>query len=355
MEPRIQYARTSDGVNIAFATWGRGRPIVLPSNVWGNIGWLVKLPDVWLNLFSRLGWRLVTFDGRGMGLSDRTQTDFSLEARLKDLEAVVSALAADSFGVFAFSLSGFAAIAYAAEHPERVSHLILSDTFASGAEYYASVSQMRALRALGEAAPNEWDFFLFTLANAATKFSDPAEARRRVELMRAGMTPDAFFGFRAASMEIDVTPLLPSVTVPTLVLHTGFAFASLTLARQLAAGITNASLVISRAWDETIEAAVSEFLDGPQPETPGSAGDRAANGQIAARVEAGYPDHLTAREVEVLRLIAAGRTNREISNELVLSMRTVARHITNIYGKIGARGKADATAYAIHHGLTLGR
>jgi class 3 adenylate cyclase/DNA-binding CsgD family transcriptional regulator len=65
-----------------------------------------------------------------------------------------------------------------------------------------------------------------------------------------------------------------------------------------------------------------------------------------------YPNHLTAREVEVLRLIAEGRTNAEISRELVLSLRTVARHITNLYGKIGARGKADATAYAIRHGLS---
>src|SRR5439155_2820824 len=67
-----------------------------------------------------------------------------------------------------------------------------------------------------------------------------------------------------------------------------------------------------------------------------------------------YPDHLTAREVEVLRLIAAGRTNFEISRELVLSLRTVARHITNIYGKIGARSKVDAASYAMRHGLTPG-
>ena len=66
-----------------------------------------------------------------------------------------------------------------------------------------------------------------------------------------------------------------------------------------------------------------------------------------------YPDHLTHREVEVLRLIAAGRTNLEISRELVLSLRTVARHITNIYGKIGARSKVDATSYAIRHNLTV--
>jgi DNA-binding CsgD family transcriptional regulator len=64
------------------------------------------------------------------------------------------------------------------------------------------------------------------------------------------------------------------------------------------------------------------------------------------------PDGLTPREGEVLRLIAVGRTNREISDDLTLSVRTVARHITNIYVKIGARGKADATSYAHRNHLT---
>ena len=60
---------------------------------------------------------------------------------------------------------------------------------------------------------------------------------------------------------------------------------------------------------------------------------------------------LTSREVEVLRLVAQGQSNKEIAAELVLSVRTVERHITNLYGKIDARGKADATAYAFKHGL----
>ena len=64
-----------------------------------------------------------------------------------------------------------------------------------------------------------------------------------------------------------------------------------------------------------------------------------------------YPDGLTNREVEILRLVASGSTNREIALELVLSARTVERHITNIYGKIGARRRADATGYALGHGL----
>lgn len=64
-----------------------------------------------------------------------------------------------------------------------------------------------------------------------------------------------------------------------------------------------------------------------------------------------YPDNLTAREVEVLRLLAEGKTNKEIATVLIVSVPTVQRHIANIYGKIGARGRADATAYAIHRGL----
>ncbi|HUG14780.1 MAG TPA: AAA family ATPase [Thermomicrobiales bacterium] len=63
------------------------------------------------------------------------------------------------------------------------------------------------------------------------------------------------------------------------------------------------------------------------------------------------PSGLTEREVDVLRLIAAGRSNREIADELTLSVRTIERHITNLYGKIDARGRADATAYAFRHDL----
>jgi ATP/maltotriose-dependent transcriptional regulator MalT len=64
-----------------------------------------------------------------------------------------------------------------------------------------------------------------------------------------------------------------------------------------------------------------------------------------------YPDGLSEREVDVLRLIAGGSSNREIASDLVISVRTVERHITNIYGKIGARGKADATSYALKQSL----
>jgi DNA-binding CsgD family transcriptional regulator len=66
---------------------------------------------------------------------------------------------------------------------------------------------------------------------------------------------------------------------------------------------------------------------------------------------AAYPDRLSEREVEVLRLIARGHSNKQIAGDLVLSIRTVERHIANLYAKAGVRTKAQATAYAHRNSL----
>jgi DNA-binding CsgD family transcriptional regulator len=93
-------------------------------------------------------------------------------------------------------------------------------------------------------------------------------------------------------------------------------------------------------------------IDAARPWLDALAASRSVSFGRATQAREGYPGGLSEREAEVLRLIAQGRSNREISEALVLSVRTVERHITNIYAKIGARGKADATAYALRHGLS---
>ena len=62
-----------------------------------------------------------------------------------------------------------------------------------------------------------------------------------------------------------------------------------------------------------------------------------------------YPAGLSRREVEVLHLVAKGKTNSEIAYDLVLSQRTVQRHISNIYAKINARNRAEATTFFLTH------
>jgi DNA-binding NarL/FixJ family response regulator len=63
------------------------------------------------------------------------------------------------------------------------------------------------------------------------------------------------------------------------------------------------------------------------------------------------PSGLSEREVEILRFVAAGESNREIAAALSLSVRTVEKHVAHIYNKLGARGRADAAAFAVRHGL----
>jgi DNA-binding NarL/FixJ family response regulator len=96
-------------------------------------------------------------------------------------------------------------------------------------------------------------------------------------------------------------------------------------------------------------------------------GDDASASAERARAEATFhqlgahptaaplPGGLTRRECEVLALVADGRSNREIGQQLFISDRTVARHLTNIFHKIGVASRTQATRYAIDHGLTAGR
>jgi DNA-binding NarL/FixJ family response regulator len=127
--------------------------------------------------------------------------------------------------------------------------------------------------------------------------------------------------------------------------HTQHAYAALLLARGRRSDVPRARQLLESA--RAIYEALGTHHHAERVRTLLSQPRLAA---VLPRAPA-YPDGLTEREVEVLRLIAAGRSNREIAAELVVSVRTVERHITNLYGKIDARGKADATAYALRHGL----
>src|SRR3989337_4585583 len=131
MEPRIQYATTSDGVSIAFWTMGEGMPLVYMPDLFSHIQLEWQFPGIqrWNERLAERR-KLVRYDGRGRGLSDRDVTDYSLDALVLDLEAVLDRLALERFALLGVTSSGPVAITYAAGHPERVSHLILSHSFA---------------------------------------------------------------------------------------------------------------------------------------------------------------------------------------------------------------------------------
>jgi pimeloyl-ACP methyl ester carboxylesterase/DNA-binding CsgD family transcriptional regulator len=347
MEQRIQYGRTRDGVDIAFWTLGEGTAFVhLTAGTTASHGeWQIPECRRWYEQLASKR-KLVRYDNRGEGLSDRSVSVRSLEASAIDLEAVVDRLGLERFVLFGPWYGGPPAIAYAARHPKRVSHLILWCTFARGSEWMRQ-PQLQAVRSLVD---KDWVVYTEAVAHVILGWSQGEPARRYPSLLRDSVTPEFVQEYYAQLNEWDVSALLPRVSVPTLVLHRRQHSLGLDVPRGLAAGIHNSRLVLLDGSStapylgdtEAVLRAIDEFVAEakPPPET-----------LHVPAIEPELPFSLTARELEVLRLIANGRTNSEIAMELVLSIRTVARHITNIYGKIGARGRADATAYAIRHRL----
>ena len=364
MEPRIQYATTGDGVSIAFTTVGKGMPLVNtpPGLPFSHIQMEWEDPD-WRGWNERLarGRTLVRYDCRGSGLSDRNVEEYSLETYLLDLEAVVDRLGLERFALYGQGNSGPVAIAYAARHPERVSHLVLWCSYASPSDFTGSRRMAAGLRTLID---SDWELFSETLAHVIYGWSAGEPARRYAALIRESLTPESAKATYEAIRTFDVTDLLPKVSAPTLVLDRRQAGSpQVDVSRGLASRIPDARLVavegasLCMFMDETeaVTWAIDEFLSegtkGAAKAEPLPEAEAALVGATEPRPAEAYPDGLTAREVEVLRRIASGRTNSEIAEELILSVRTVERHIGNIYGKISARGRADATAYTLTRGL----
>ncbi len=243
MEPRIQYAQTKDGVSIACYTLGEGKPLVyMTSWPYQHLQLEWQYPPLTRNYELILEKRrLIRFDGRGSGLSERSVGDLSLEARLLDLESVVERLGLETFDLLGHSSSGPLAIAYAARNPDRLSHLVLWNTFASAADFFA-IPQIRALIGLID---TDWEMFTETMAHVVFGWSEGEEARRFAAYIRECTSQENVRATIPAQREVDVTELLPQVNSPTLVVqHRGVAFPTADIARGLASRIPNARLVV---------------------------------------------------------------------------------------------------------------
>ncbi|HEY5640320.1 MAG TPA: adenylate/guanylate cyclase domain-containing protein [Dehalococcoidia bacterium] len=243
MEPRVQYAQCEDGVSIAYWTLGDGDPFVYaPIMPFSHIQLEWGIPDCrrWYELLAA-GRQLVRYDGRGSGLSDRDAADFTLEAQLLDLSAVVDKLGLERFVLFGSADPGMTAIAYAAQNPDRVSHLILWCTWARRADVSAS-PRTKALRALLD---QDWDIYTETVARALLGWQAEAEARQLASFYRQCTSPEVLRRIVEAAYDTDVSALLPDVQCPTLVLHRRELPApELSVVKGLAKQIPNGSLAL---------------------------------------------------------------------------------------------------------------
>jgi pimeloyl-ACP methyl ester carboxylesterase/DNA-binding CsgD family transcriptional regulator len=344
MEHEIRFCTTSDGARIAYAVYGRG-PVVIGSPGWvGHLGVMWESPQYRANI-RQLGrhFTVVRYDRLGCGLSDRDRVEFTLDAELRTLDAIIRDLGVERVHLYSNSGGGKICVAYAALHPERVSRMALFGCVARGGP-----SDPALFEAFNSLIRAHWGTAAWALADRFLPHADRPTLEWFCRLQTDSASAEMAIAIRTQTAAIDVTDLARRVRVPTLVLHhRDDRVVPFEMGRELAALIPGARFMplegdthwaILNDTPDLLEA-VTSFLGGPAlPATNG------AKPTVSC-------SPLTPRELEILRLVAAGRTNREIANDLVLSVRTVERHITNLYAKIEARGKADATAYAIRQGL----
>jgi class 3 adenylate cyclase len=265
MEPRIQYAKTKDGVNIAFYTLGEGMPplVLVQPSLQLQLEWQVAGFREW---YERLAdkRRVVRYDGRGRGLSDRDVTDFSLDAQVLDLETVVDRMGLERFALLGVFTSGPVAIAYAARHVNRISHLILWCSWARASDAYRT-ARAQALVALRS---KDWETYTELLAQMQVGWSEGEAARSLAALIREGVTQETQQADMGAAMEFDVTAVLPQVKAPTLVLHfRQVLMPDMDVATRLASQIPDARLALLEGSSllplrnrEAAASAIDDFL-----------------------------------------------------------------------------------------------
>lgn len=247
---QIRFCTSSDGVRVAFATTGGGAPLVKAANWLSHLEFDRNSPvwRHWLRELSR-DHTLIRYDERACGLSDWTVEEFSLDAWIRDLEAVVDALGLDRFPLLGISQGGPIAIAYAVRNPGRVSHLIL----------YGSYSRGRAHRNLSPQEREERDLMLRMIGvgwgkdhpafrQVFTTLFIPDASSEQIEwfneLQRVSATPENAVRIVAAFDQLDVRELATRVDIPTLVLHgTGDLRVPFAEGRLLASLIPNARFV----------------------------------------------------------------------------------------------------------------
>ena len=349
-QQKIRYVTAADGTRLAWAESGSGPTIVKAANWLTHLEYEWESPvwRHWLQFFTGRA-RFVRYDERGCGMSEWRSADLSLDLWAADLHAVIEAARPDGpVTLLGISQGAATCIRYAIQHPERVGRLILYGGYARGAMRRGSRDSQAFRRAMIDVARIAWGRDNPTFRQLFTSRFIPGGTPEQLQwfndLCLKTTTGEVVASLFTARAEIDVTAELGDVRAPALVLHArNDEVIEVAEGRLLAGGIPGAEFVEldSRnhillehepAWQRFREA-IDSFM------APDAAG-------------AGSPfEALSARERQVLGLIAEGLSNAGIAERLQISEKTVRNHASNLFDKLGVWSRAQAIVFARDHGF----
>ena len=272
MESPVRYAKSGD-VHIAYRVFGDGpRDIVLIPGTLSHVELSWEFP-AWEHLLKRLTAfaRVIVFDKRGQGLSDRV-AEQTLEERTDGVRAVMDAAGSKQATIYGWSEGGQMCLMFAATYPERTSALVLYGTSPSNRNVPWATPPPELVERFFAAVETHWGEGILLPLNAPSRRNDQAMIELFGRLERASASPSSIIALLRANNEIDARHLLPSVRVPTLIMHrVGDKMVPVAAGRYLAEHIPGARyleipgddhLVTDNETQDVIADEIEEFMTG---------------------------------------------------------------------------------------------
>jgi pimeloyl-ACP methyl ester carboxylesterase/DNA-binding CsgD family transcriptional regulator len=340
----VRFVSTPGG-RVAYSVAGSGPPLVYLPGWVSHLGVMWEMPAHRRFIEALAGEHtVIRYDRLGCGLSDRARDAFTLRSELDVLQALVKQLRLRDFALFGSCDGGQVAAAYAAANPDMVTALVAYGSCARG-DALAADPVKASLLSLVRA---HWGLGSRVLADIWLPDASAEQAAQFAALQRSAATAPMAAALLDLFYRIDVGDLLPTIRVPTLVVHRrGSRAVRFELGREFASLVPGAQLAVLEGrmqpiYFESAEAGAATVLSF-------------LRSQVGKADRGGRP--LTAREREVVALIAEGSTNGEIARALGVSVRTVDAHVEHVRVKLGVRARAQIAVWASEqrrsHGPTL--
>ncbi len=353
MQQSIRYLKTSDGIELAWATMGKGPSLIKAANWLTHLQYDLESP-VWLHWikFFAQHFHFVRYDERGCGMTQWQVPDVSLPRWIDDLEAVAAAAIPDQpMTLLGVSQGAATCIGYAVRHPERVSHLILYGGYATGWARRGDEEGLRRYRAIVDLIKLGWGSDNAAFRQVFTSRFAPGASAEQIDwfndLCRRTTTPAIATHLMLARSEVDVVDLLSQVRVPTLVLHASDdEVTPISASRELAAAIPNAEFVQLESRNHVLlehEPAWARFKETVLEFTGRGT---SLNKSVAAFAA------LSDRERVLLGGLVSGLSNAEIAASMAISDKTVRNMLTRVFEKLRVRSRTQAIVLARDQGFT---